>query len=74
MILGWMQAAMCHIRDPHVWIGLLIVAASLALIPIDHWYRDRREAQRQSSIEALEALFALQDLRPSGADRRHRRI
>ena len=72
MNLGWVRAALSHVGNPHVWPGLLLFAASAVLIPL-LWYRVRKKSQRRSSIQALEALFALPDPRESGANRRRKR-
>lgn len=42
---------------------LLQLIASVALIFVSDWYSKVRAARRGSSIEELEALFALRDLR-----------
>jgi multisubunit Na+/H+ antiporter MnhG subunit len=46
-----------------------MLAASLGLISFNDWYILNRAAHRKSSIEALEALFALEDLRGIGQPR-----
>ena len=48
---------------------LVLAAASLALIHFNDWYVVNRAAQRESSVEWLEALFALEDCRGIGRPR-----
>jgi hypothetical protein len=56
----------CDLSD---MLTLLLFAASFALIPINEWYVLNRSAQRGSSVEHLEALFALEDDRGIGRPR-----
>jgi hypothetical protein len=61
----WIEAAAIHIAGPRFWFALFLPAAIAILIHFNDWYTVRREAQRKSTVEALEALFALRDLRGS---------
>jgi hypothetical protein len=55
-----------------VVIVLILLVASVALIPVNDWYILARSARQQSSIDELEALFALRDHRAIAHPRPHR--
>ena len=52
---------------------LALAAASPALIRFNDWYTLGRAASRESSVEDLEALFALEDYRGIGRSRSGRK-
>jgi hypothetical protein len=47
----------------YLWLFLLQMVSSAALIRVSDWYSKARAARTGSSIEELEALFLLRDLR-----------
>ena len=63
MIPHWTVLFLCGYCVSTAVLILVLLAASLALIGFNDWYVIRRAAQRESSVEALEALFALDDNR-----------
>lgn len=69
MIPHWTLLLLCSAYALPVVFLLGMLAASLGLISFNDWYILNRAAHRKSSIEALEALFALEDLRGIGQPR-----
>ena len=65
MIPHWTIPFLCNCVLPVVLL-LVLFAAPLALIRFNDWYILSRAAQRESSAEDLEALFALEDSRAIG--------
>jgi hypothetical protein len=66
VILHWAIAFLCGSGGSTVVLCLVVAAASLALIPLSDWLVLNRAAQVESSVEQLEALFALDDCRGVG--------
>jgi UDP-N-acetylmuramyl pentapeptide phosphotransferase/UDP-N-acetylglucosamine-1-phosphate transferase len=66
VIPHWAILFLCSSFTLPVVLFLILPAVSLALIPFNDWYILRRTAQRESTIEHLEALLALDDSRGIG--------
>ena len=69
VIVDWAVAFLCSNGISSVVLLLILAAASLALIPLNEWLVLHRAAQQESSVEHLEALFALEDRRGAGRPR-----
>jgi UDP-N-acetylmuramyl pentapeptide phosphotransferase/UDP-N-acetylglucosamine-1-phosphate transferase len=58
--------------SPILWLVIILLIAFIGLIPFDNWFRNSRANRIASSVWELEALFALEDLRPAPSRRPHR--